>query len=84
MKVFHGPRFERSLKKLHPVLIEKVIERTSVFMKDPFDARLNAHKLHGKLKDKWSFSVDKKNRILFEFNNGDVIFLDVGDHDIYQ
>lgn len=34
-----------------------------------------------------SFSVNSRDRILFEFvgkNHNEVIFLDVGDHDIYR
>ncbi len=55
-----------------------------MFRKNKFDPRLETHKLHGKLKDLWSFSVGNKYRIVFEFDNSDVIFLDIGDHDLYK
>lgn len=84
MKVIHSSKFERSLKKLPRALVERVVERALIFEQDQFDPRLDTHKLRGKLKGKWSFSIDKKYRILFEFDNSDVIFLDVGDHEIYR
>lgn len=84
MKIIYSPKFERSFKKLSIFLAEKVIERTLIFNKDPFDPRLDTHKLHGKLKNQWSFSVDKKCRILLEFDKTDAVFLDVGDHDLYK
>ncbi|MBU4223999.1 type II toxin-antitoxin system RelE/ParE family toxin [Patescibacteria group bacterium] len=84
MKIVHTPKFERTFKKLPVSLAEKIIERTLMFEKNPFDSRLETHKLHGKLKEQWSFSIDKKYRILFEFDNSDVVFLDVGDHNLYK
>lgn len=84
MKVITSSKFERSIKKLDVSLIEKVVERTLLFKKDPFDPCLKTHKLHGKLKDKWSFSLDNTYRILFEFDGDEVIFLDIGDHDLYK
>ncbi len=62
-------------------------ERIMMFERDSFDSRLDTHRLHGKLKNQWSFSVDVRNRILFEFldkKKGDVVFLDIGDHSIYR
>lgn len=84
MKIIYSAKFERSFKKLPVSLVEKVIERTTLFEKNHFNPCLDTHKLHGKLKNQWSFSIDKKYRILFEFDNSDVIFLDIGDHEIYQ
>ena len=65
----------------HPLKAE---ERMQLFRNNPFDSRLDTHKLHGRLKDQRSFSIDDKNRILFEFEGDDVIFLDIGDHSIYD
>jgi len=84
MKIIYSSKFKRSFKKLTTFLVEKTIERTIIFEKNPFDPRLDTHKLHGKLKTKWSFLINGKNRVLFEFDKSDVIFLDVGDHDLYR
>jgi addiction module RelE/StbE family toxin len=83
MTIYYHPRFKRSYKKLSFNIQKKAEIRERIFRKDPHDLRLDAHKLHGRLKDQWSFSVDKRYRILFEFHRSDIIFLDIGDHDIY-
>lgn len=59
--------------------------RIALFRRDPFDPRLETHRLRGKLKKLWSFSVDQRYRILFEFldkSKTEVVFLDVGTHSI--
>lgn len=84
MTIFYHPRFRRSFAALPKVLQMKTERRTSIFRKNPHDPRLDSHKLHGKLQNFWSFSIDNKYRILFEFDNVDAIFLDIGDHDLYR
>jgi addiction module RelE/StbE family toxin len=84
MKIFYHPRFKRTYKKLSAEIKSKAEIKEVLFRDNPFDSRLDTHKLHGKLKNQWSFSVDKKYRILFEFDNSDVIFLDIGDHNLYK
>ena len=66
--------------------LKLIAEKKEVlFRANPFDARLKTHKLQGRLKDFWAFSLDRKNRIIFEFGErGTVHFLSVGDHSIYQ
>lgn len=75
MKIFYHPRFERAYKKLSAELKSKAEIKEKLFRDNPFHPSLDTHKLHGKLKNQWSFSIDKKYRILFEFENSDVIFL---------
>lgn len=83
MKIYFHPGFKISYKKLPEEVKKKAEKKESIFRKDPFDPRLKTHKLHGKLKNYWSFSIDDKYRILFEFDNSDAIFLDVGGHSLY-
>ena len=81
----YSSKFERVYKKLS--LKEKLIaeKREKIFRQNPFDPRLKTHKLKGKLKDKWSFSLTYSQRVLFNFyKDGEVIFYDIGDHKIYQ
>lgn len=85
IKIKLSTRFKKSFRKLHPRIQEKAIERTNVFRENPFDPRLETHSLSGRLKECWAFSVDKKYRIKFTFlNQGEVLFLDIGTHDIYK
>ncbi len=53
-----------------------------IFTSDPYDPRLKTHKLSGKLKDLWSFTVDYDERVLFYFTEDDrAVFVDIGSHD---
>ena len=60
-------------------------EREKIFINDPLDKRLKTHKLKGKLKNYWSYSIDYHYRILFRFVDKEtVIYYDVGTHDVYK
>jgi len=83
MKIYYHPQFRSSYQKLSLHIKDKAETKERIFRKDPFDHRLKTHKLHGKLKRLWSFSVDDKYRVVFEFSASNVIFLDIGDHKIY-
>ncbi len=84
MKIRFSARFKRHYKKLPLEVKLKAEQRENLFRANPFNVQLNTHKLHGKLKNQWSFSVDNTHRVLFEFDGSDVIFLDVGDHALYR
>lgn len=80
----YGTKYLRSLKKLNTGIRQRAKEKENVFRADPFDKRLDTHKLHGKFQGYWSYSVDHKNRVIFRFlSNGDVLFFDIGPHPIY-
>ena len=79
------PRFERSFAKLPLKLQKSIVSRKEIFASNPFSPVLKTHKLGGKLKGLWSFSVSFSHRIIFEFlDNKSVIFYDIGDHSIYR
>lgn len=84
MTIYHSPRFEKSLFHLPALAQDRAELCEELFRTNPFDRKLRTHKLHGKMQGQWSFSIDRRHRILFEFDGDDVIFLDVGDHDLYQ
>lgn len=85
MKIIFSKKFEREYKKL-PVFVKKSAEKKElIFRSNLFDASLNVHKLHGKLKNYWSFSIGYNYRIIFEFENENLVyFYSVGTHEIYQ
>ena len=87
MRVHYRPRFLRVFRRLDPQMQKRVKERIALFERNPFDARLDTHTLHGKLKGFWSFSVDDRCRVLFQFldkKKEQSAFLDVGDHSLYR
>jgi mRNA-degrading endonuclease YafQ of YafQ-DinJ toxin-antitoxin module len=52
------------------------------FTIEPFAPTLKTHKLSGKFRDFWSFSIDYDARVLFYFTEDDkAVFVDIGSHD---
>ena len=85
MQIFYLPKFAREYKKLPSNIQDLAEKREKIFSKDPFDPRLKTHRLHGPLHGFWSFSIDYKNRIIFDFvDHNTVRFYSIGDHDIYD
>ncbi|MBI2038839.1 MAG: type II toxin-antitoxin system mRNA interferase toxin, RelE/StbE family [Candidatus Niyogibacteria bacterium] len=85
MKIVYSRKFARDYRSL-PLRIQAMTERReTIFIKNPFDRRLKTHKLSGRLKGCWSFSIDQKYRIIFEFVSENIIwFHAVGNHSVYQ
>lgn len=84
MKIYYHPRFRISYRNLPKAIQGKAEQKEKIFRENPFEKSLKAHKLHGKLKNLWSFYVDARYRIIFEFDKADITFLDIGDHSLYQ
>ncbi|MDZ7696485.1 MAG: type II toxin-antitoxin system mRNA interferase toxin, RelE/StbE family [Deltaproteobacteria bacterium] len=77
--------FKRSYRKRihrHSHLKRQFRERMKLFLEEPFDPQLRTHKLSGKLKGTWGFSINDDYRVLFEFLDKDkVMLIDFGTHD---
>ncbi|MEN9524579.1 MAG: hypothetical protein RL536_648 [Candidatus Parcubacteria bacterium] len=87
MIIYYHPRFQKSFHQLDERIRDRARDKVELFRANPFDKRLDTHHLHGKLRHQLSFSVTAKIRILFEFYGSmhdQVVFLDIGDHDIYR
>ena len=85
MRIIYASKFAREYKKLPKQIKKSAQDREKVFRSDPFDPILDTHKLHGRLKEFWSFSIGFRHRIIFEFATGGIVYFhSVGDHDIYQ
>ena len=55
-----------------------------LFSANPFDVKLKTHKLSGKLKGLWSFSIGYDVRVVFYFTDDKpqkAIFVNIGNHD---
>ena len=64
---------------------DKVTKKERIFRTNPFDTRLDTHKLHGKYKEYWAFTIANQYRIIFAFIESDIIdFIDIGTHQIYK
>ena len=85
MQIFYSSKFEKEYKTLPKRAKFMAVEKEKNFRRNPFNDQLNTHKLKGKLKNYWSFSIDLHYRIIFEFaENGVVWFHSVGTHSIYN
>jgi mRNA-degrading endonuclease YafQ of YafQ-DinJ toxin-antitoxin module len=77
--------FKRAFKKRikgNADLETRFWQRIDQFTIDPFDPSLKTHKLSGKLKAFWSFSIEYDERVLFYFTeDGKAVFVDIGSHD---
>lgn len=84
-RIFVTSRFKRAWAHLTPEEKSLAELREQIFKHNVFDSRLKTHKLKGKLKNLWSFSITYRHRILFEFLNKEAVLLhDIGSHDIYH
>lgn len=85
MKLIFVPSFVKQLKKLEPALQNEVVEKLELLQYDKNYKTLRLHKLNGRLKDRWSFSVNYKYRVLFQKLSKDtILILAVGSHSIYE
>lgn len=84
-KIFYKPSFIKQYDKLEEGLKEEVREKIELLRNKENHQKLKAHKLHGDLSGRWSFSVTYKIRIVFVFNKGkELDLLAIGDHDVYK
>lgn len=84
-KILYHPNFEKHYRKLPEIIKIKAEKKEKIFRENFQNPQLKTHKLSGRLKEFYSFSVDDSYRILFKFYESNiVIFLDIGTHEIYK
>ena len=85
IEILFKPSFIKQLNKLEDGLVEEVFAKIEFFKNPKNHSMLKVHKLHGVLKGSLSFSVNYKTRIIFEYESKkSVVFLTIGDHDMYK
>ena len=78
-------KFKKSYKKLPEYIKEKAEDKEKIFRVNPFDSKLDTHKLHGKYKDFCAFTIIGQYRIMFMFvDSNKVDFINIGTHEIYN
>jgi len=83
--IIYSPSFLKLSKKLPLHILKAAENKETIFRKNPLHPSLRLHELHGKLNNKWSISITGNYRIIFERQeNGDILFLSIGSHDIYK
>ncbi len=86
MEISFTGSFKKSFKKrIAGTASESVFwEAVEIFIANPFNPQLKTHKLSGKLKGLYSFSVEYDLRIVFYFTDDKpqrAAFVDIGNHD---
>ena len=73
--------FKRKIK--HNPLKEKLFYiKLETFSLNPFSSPLKTHKLSGKQKHLWSFSIEYDLRVIFYFDSPKrVVFINIGTHE---
>ena len=85
LTISYKPTFVRQYSKLVPELQAEVKRAIALFAKNPRHPSLRVHKLKGKLKQFFSFSVNYQYRIVFMYESKkNATLLAVGDHDVYR
>jgi mRNA-degrading endonuclease YafQ of YafQ-DinJ toxin-antitoxin module len=85
LEVSLTPRFQRMYRKLEPALQEEAREKILLFKNPDSHQQLKVHKLKGRLKNRYSFSVNYKVRIVFVYESKHaVILLAIGSHNVYK
>lgn len=85
MTIYYSSKFAKEYKKLPSKVKLSAQKREKIFRIDPFNPQLKTHKLTGKLKEYYSFSIDYQYRIIFEFIEKDIVWFHlVGTHEIYK
>ncbi len=78
--------FEKRFQDLSIGLQKKLIKQEAFLRENPFHPSLHTEKLQPKVKEYWSFRVDKSYRVLFRFTkSNEMTLITVGPHDwIYR
>ena len=83
--ISYKPSFVRQVRGLEKDLRDEVLEKIELFKSEKNHRALKVHKLHGPLAGRWSFSVNYKTRIIFNYETKDeAVLLAIGDHDVYR
>jgi mRNA-degrading endonuclease YafQ of YafQ-DinJ toxin-antitoxin module len=84
-KILYGSAFVKRLRALDPRFQRAAVKAEAIFRTDPLHTSLRLHRLQGKLEGLHSISVTRGVRIIFKrMENGDILFISIGRHDIYR
>ncbi len=85
LSLVYAPVFIRQFNKLGKDLQEEVLEKIELFKDISNHQKLKVHKLNGIFSSSYSFSVNYRYRIIFDYaSKMEVDILAIGDHDIYK
>lgn len=84
-ELYYSSDFVKQFQKLPLTIQELAVKKESIFKSNPLHPSLRLHGLTGKLEGLFSISITMSYRIIFKRQkNGDLIFISIGKHDIYN
>ena len=84
IRVVYTPSFIKQTKALETSVFEEVVRKVELFKNPQNHKILKVHKLHGRLRDCFAFSVNRRMRIIFEYvGKSEALLHDIGGHEIY-
>ena len=83
MQYLYTARFLRSLKKCSEAVQDDVVGAVKLFETGKNNKVLKLHKLHGKFKAYYAFSVNFSYRVIIKMTKQAIYYVDVGTHYIY-
>ena len=84
-KIIFSKKFVDQYENLEDKIQIVALKKIELFKSNTKHPSLNTHKLNGQLTGFFSFSIDMKYRIVFEYGDKDTVhFLKIGNHDIYK
>lgn len=84
-RILYHPDFVSDFNKLELSDQRRAFRTEDIFRSNPLYHSLRLHMLKGRLSGFYSISVTLSVRIIFlRQENGDVVFLSIGRHDIYR
>ena len=83
--IIFAPSVIKSLKKYDSRLIADLQDKLIRFQDRDSHESLKVHKLHGRMKDKYSFSINYQYRVVFSWDeHGHAVIEGFGTHDLYE
>jgi addiction module RelE/StbE family toxin len=83
--IYPTRNFVKAFNSLAKDVKELAAKKDELFKANPHDPRLRTHSLKGNLDGYWAYSVNHQYRILFKFiNHDEVIYFNIGTHEIYR
>ena len=84
-QIFYSSKFKKNLRGMPTFVKQAFLEKESLFLMNPFHLSLGTHKLHGKYKKYWAFTVVGQYRVMFKFmGKKNFGFINIGTHEIYK
>jgi mRNA-degrading endonuclease YafQ of YafQ-DinJ toxin-antitoxin module len=84
-RIYYSKIFIEQFKRLPEELKLLTVKKIELFKDNPLHPSLRLLMLKGKLINLWSVSITSKHRLIFKRQeNGDILLISAGKHDIYK